>query len=75
MLANKAHEGQSVFKEEIVAIYSYILFYSNNRREEAYLLFEKYNLDHRTNPLIAFLKATMAQKTGRNDTAIKILEE
>ena len=75
MLANKAHEGQSVFKEEIVAIYSYILFYSNNRKEEAYLLFEKYNLDHRTNPLIAFLKATMAQKTGRNDTAIKILEE
>ncbi len=75
ILANKSISEKSIFKEEIVAIYSYILFYSNNKKEEAYHLFETYHLDHKSNPLIAFLKATMAQKTGRNETAIKILEE
>ncbi|MBK8624054.1 MAG: tetratricopeptide repeat protein [Saprospiraceae bacterium] len=75
LLAKKAHNNNSIFKNEIVAIYSYILFYSNNNKEEAFQLYEKYNLDHKTNPLIAFLKATMAHKTGRNELAIKILEE
>lgn len=64
-----------LFKNEVIAIYSYILFYSNNKREEAFALYNTYGLDHRSNPLIAFLKATMAQKTGRTDLAIKILEE
>lgn len=73
-LANKATKTNSIFKEEIVAIYSYILFYSNNRKEEAYALFDKYGLDHRTNPLVVFLKAAMAQKIGKNDEAISILE-
>ncbi len=75
ILANLAASEQSIFKEEIVAIYSYILFYSNNQKEEAYQLYDKYKLDHRTNPLIAFLKATMAQKTGKNEEAIRILQE
>ncbi|MBK9733553.1 MAG: tetratricopeptide repeat protein [Saprospiraceae bacterium] len=75
LLAEEAKKSNSIFKEEIVAIYSYILFYSNNRKEEAYLLFDKYKLDHRKNPLITFLKATMAHKIGKNDVAIRILEE
>ncbi len=75
LLADKAMVDHSIFMHEIVAIYSYILFYSNNKKEEAYRLFEKFRLDHKTNPLVAFLKATMAQKTGRNETAIRILEE
>ena len=74
-LAVMAHAENSIFKEEIVALYSYILFYANNKKEEAYKLFDTYNMDHKSNPLIAFLKATMAQKTGRNDAAIKILQE
>jgi hypothetical protein len=74
-LAEKVDKGDHMFKNEIVAIYSYILFYSNNKREEAYLLYDKYELNHKTNPLIAFLKSTMAHKTGRNEDAIRILEE
>jgi hypothetical protein len=74
-LAIKAHANNSIFKNEIVAIYSYILFYSNNNKEEAFQLYDKYKLDHTTNPLIAFLKSTMAHKTGRNELALKILEE
>ncbi|MBK8668483.1 MAG: tetratricopeptide repeat protein [Saprospiraceae bacterium] len=75
MLATRAAFENHIFKEEIVAIYSYILFYSNNRKEEAYALFDRFRLNHKLNPLVAFLKATMAQKTGRNEIALKILEE
>jgi hypothetical protein len=74
-LANKAVAQKSIFTDEIVAIYSYILFYANNKKEEAYHLYDTYHLDHKSNPLIAFLKATMAQKTGRNEEAIRILKE
>ncbi len=74
-LANYTTERNHIFKNEVISIYSYILFYANNQREAAFALFDKYNLDHRTNPLIAFLKATMAQKTGKTELAIKILEE
>ena len=74
-LAKYTSDHNHIFKNEVIAIYSYILFYSNNKKEAAYELFDTYKLDHRNNPLIAFLKSTMAQKTGRNDMAIKILDE
>lgn len=74
-LAKYVSDKNFMYKNEIVAIYSYILFYSNNQREAAFALYDEYQLDHRTNLLIAFLKATMAQKTGKNDLAIRILEE
>ncbi|MFZ1748905.1 MAG: tetratricopeptide repeat protein [Saprospiraceae bacterium] len=75
LLAERAATENTLFKDEIIAIYSYILFYSNNQKEEAYALYDRYGLDHRTNPLIAFLKATMAQKNGNNSIALRILEE
>jgi hypothetical protein len=74
-LADLSIQNKSMYKDEVVAIYSYILFYANNKKEEAYQVLNDYQLDHRSNPLITFLKASMAQKTGRNDIAIKILEE
>ncbi len=75
LLADHAQKTKSIFKDEIVAIYSYILFYSNNKKEEAFGLFDKYQLDATSSPLISFLKATMAQKNGHNDLALKILEK
>jgi hypothetical protein len=74
-LVNQAKVSKSVFYEEAVAIQSYILFYANNQKEAAYQLLETHALNHKTNPLIAFLKSTMAQKTGRNEKAIRILSE
>ncbi|MBK9255479.1 MAG: hypothetical protein IPM42_08335 [Saprospiraceae bacterium] len=74
-LAKVSSERNSVFKTEVIAIYSYILFYLNNEKEEAYQLFDKYGLDHKTSPLICFLKATISQKSGRNEEAIRILQE
>ena len=74
-LVTRANADGSIFKNEIIAIYSYILFYSNNKKEEAFKLYDTYKLNHKENILIAFLKSTMAHKTGRNDLALKILDE
>jgi hypothetical protein len=64
-----------LFKDESYAIYAYILFYQNNKRDEAYKLLSEANLDHTESPLLCFLKANIAQKTGHNSEAITILEE
>ena len=64
-----------LFKDEAYAIYAYILFYQNNKKEEAYQLLKEADLDHSSNPLLCFLTANIAQKTGHNAEAIRILEE
>lgn len=68
-------DDNSIYREEILAIYIYILFYSNNQKEKAYKVFSKYSMDHKSNLLVCFLKATITQKTGRNNEALTILEE
>jgi hypothetical protein len=74
-LAEHPSTAASVYRDEIIAIYSYILLYLNNQKEEAYQLFEKFPADHKVNPLICFLKATVTHKSGRNDEALSILED
>jgi hypothetical protein len=74
-LVSATRKSKSIFYEESIAIYSYILFYANNQKEEAFKLYDTYPIDHKRSPLIAFLKSTMALKTGRNEIAMKILSE
>lgn len=68
-------EHDFLFKDESYAIYAYILFYQNNKKDEAYNLLFDADLDHTQSPLLCFLKANIAQKTGHNEEALKILEE
>lgn len=75
VLLNKVTKENHFYKNEVVAIYSYMQYYVNNNKEDAFLLYDKYKLDSTTNPLITFLKATMAHNVGRNDYAISILEQ
>jgi hypothetical protein len=74
-LVDRLSRTKEMYFEESVAIYSYILFYADNKKELAYQTLISHNLDHRSNPLVTFLKATMAQKTGRNEACIKYLEQ
>jgi TolA-binding protein len=74
-LVQKLSPNKDLFYEESIAIYAYILFYADNKKELAYQTLIKNNLDHKTNPLITFLKATMAQKTGRNEDCIRFLQQ
>lgn len=63
-----------LFRQEILAIYAYILFYTRHEKEKAYEIIKKYKMAEPTSPLLIFLTASITQKTGRNDEAIQILE-
>ena len=62
------------FREEVAAINSYILFYQTNEKPLAMKDLEAFNLEYKSSPLLAFLKASMALRNGNNNDCIKILE-
>ena len=74
VLVNRIH-NYPLFKDEILAIYIYILFYTKQEKELAYTVIQKYKLNESQSPLLIFLTATITQKSGKNNDAIKILEE
>ncbi len=63
-----------IFRNESYAIYAYILFYQNNKKDKAYEVLKNAELDHTTNPLLCFIKANIYQKTGHGEEAIQILK-
>lgn len=68
-------EHDDLFKDEVIIIYSYILFYQNNQKEEAWQVLKKaYVGKKQDNPLISFIVSNMAQQMGENDLAIEMLE-
>lgn len=70
----KAKAERSLFYREGVVVAAYILFYLNNDQEEAWKLLEEHNLEVEKNPLLTFIYSNIAQKTGKNDLAIQLLE-
>jgi len=71
---NYSKNNDFLYKEEAIAIYTYILFYQNNRKREAWDFLLQSELDPVESPLVCFLMANMAQKIGENDQAIELLE-
>ncbi len=68
-------DHDDLFKDEVIVIYSYILFYQNNQKEEAWQVLKKaYVGKNPQNPLISFIVSNMAQQMGENDLAIAMLE-
>jgi hypothetical protein len=63
------------FREEVATINSYILFYQLNQKNKAITELDKFKLDHKSSPLIAFLKASMYLRNGSNDQCLQIIEE
>jgi tetratricopeptide (TPR) repeat protein len=64
-----------LYKEEVIAIYSYILFYQLNQKDKAIKIIEQFDLNHNISPLLTFLKASMYLRTGYNDKALNVLNE
>lgn len=62
-----------LYREEAVAIYTYILFFQNNQKEKAWKYLQSSGLDASKNPLACFLMASIAQKVNENETALKLL--
>ncbi len=63
-----------LFKDESYTIASFIAFHLENNKEKAWKLINEPNLDINNSPLACFVLANMAQKTGKNEFAIRILE-
>lgn len=74
-LSNLAIDRDYLFREEVLVIKSYILYYQANRKKEAIRTLEEGNLDHMSNPMLAFFKANLSLKDGRNNDCIKYLGE
>jgi hypothetical protein len=75
-LAAYAYNDESYFfREEVVTIYSYILFYQLNQKSKAIKQLELFNIDHTTSPLMTFLKASMQLKFGNNEKSLAILND
>lgn len=70
-----AHHNEFVFRDEAYVMYAYLLLHLENKGEEAWSMIEKSTIDAQSNPLACFVKANVAMQTGRNEEAIRILEE
>jgi len=69
-----SEKNDFLYRDEAIAVYTYILFYQNNRKKEAYEYVINSELDPRKSPLACFLISTMATKVGENERAIEVLE-
>ncbi|MEM9819598.1 MAG: hypothetical protein AAF985_00945 [Bacteroidota bacterium] len=68
-------QGDFLFEEETLVIYSFLLLHLNNNQEEAWRLIQSGGrLNPAQSPLACFAIANMAMRIGRNDEAIRLLE-
>lgn len=70
-----AKASSSLWYREGVVVASYMLFYLNNEKDKAWALLSEHDLDIASHPLLTFIYSNMAQRTGKNDLAISILEQ
>jgi len=68
-----SEQNDFLYRDEAIAIYSYILYHQNNEKEKAWNYLVESELDPVANPLACFLMSTMAMKQGENDYAIELL--
>jgi hypothetical protein len=70
---NFTKKQESIFKDEIYTIASFIALHLENDKEKAWNIVKSARLNTATSPLACFVVANIASKTGRNDHAINIL--
>lgn len=69
-----AKTNDFIFEEETLVMYAFLMLHLKNKDQTAWDLLNSSRLDARTNPLACFTLANVAMRTGRNDEAIKLLE-
>lgn len=74
-LVKISKDADFMFREEVACIYAYVLFYQLNEKTKAVRVFDDFKLDHKSNPLIAFLKSSIYLRAGDNESALKFLSE
>ena len=63
-----------IFEEETLVMYSFLLLYLKNQDDEAWTIIHSGKLRPEKNPLACFALANMAMRTGKNNEAIRLLE-
>ncbi|MDX2134579.1 MAG: tetratricopeptide repeat protein [Saprospiraceae bacterium] len=64
-----------VFEEEALVLYAYMQMYLNNRSDKAWAMLNSGRLNPQSSPLAAYALANLALHTGRNEEAIRLLEQ
>ncbi len=69
-----AKYNEFLFEEETLVMYAFLMLHLNNKSEEAWKIINSGKLRAAENPLACFVLANVAMRTGRNDEAIRLLE-
>ncbi len=70
-----ARRNEFVFEDEATVMYSMLQLYLNNQGDAAWKSLKNSKLNPKTNPLAAFVTATVGMRTGHNDEAIQCLQD
>lgn len=68
-----ARQNEYLFEDEARYLYAYMQLYIDNKPDAAWATLRKKRLDPATEPLAAYLTASMAMRIGKNDEAISLL--
>lgn len=70
-----AKKSDFIFEDETTVAYALLQLHLNNRGDIAWNTLKNSKLNAKVNPMAAFVMATVAMRTGRNDEAIRLLQE
>jgi tetratricopeptide (TPR) repeat protein len=74
-LVSYCSKNDHLFLGEAEAIHSFIQLFFNNEAQKAWQVIEGSSLDPHASPLAAYVYAIVAQRSGRTDKAIELLED
>jgi tetratricopeptide (TPR) repeat protein len=69
-----ARQHDFVFEDEARVACAFLLLHVENKKTQAWEMLNAGKLDPHTSPVAAFVMASIAMRTGRNDEAIRLLE-
>ena len=69
-----SEKNDFIFEQETLVMYAFLMLHLENQSEEAWKIIHSSRLQSAQNPLACFALANVAQRTGRNEDALKLLE-
>lgn len=70
-----AKKNDFIFEDEAVVAYALLQLYLNNQGDVAWKTLKNSKLTPKTNPMAAYVMASVAMRTGQNDEGVRLLEE
>ena len=69
-----AQHNDFIFEEEIYVLYAYLMLHLGKNDEAAWKVINESSLDPQVSPMACFIQANIAMRTGRNDEAVRLLQ-